>query len=262
MAVCLAVMSEEVQDRAPGFRAMAVLGPLPDLPAQRQPRRPVEGPQAFLIVSSPHQSGSAHFHFVDQFQVAVAGSGRVGKHEIRQGSVHYANAYTPYGPIVAGADGLSYLTLRNRIDYGGGSMPKSSALRKRGDGSLIAGRPRAYYWDYDPPHACNETVAGPYDDGLEVIRQLVGAKGDIAFAAPQGGGGQIGVVLAGEITEGDKRYPLWSCIFADAGDNATGLRAGRDGAELLVLRFPSPTVSLATVYECYNDVAATAFLNG
>ena len=48
-----------------------------------------------------------HFHHVDQFQVIVAGGGRLGTHGVEPLAVHYAGAYTAYGPIVAGAQGVS-----------------------------------------------------------------------------------------------------------------------------------------------------------
>src|SRR5262245_18405605 len=75
-------------------------------------------PQGFLVdVHQPDYVIKPHFHLVDQFQVIVSGGGTFGRHHpITAGSLHYADAYTPYGPIVAGEKGLAFFTLRARAD--------------------------------------------------------------------------------------------------------------------------------------------------
>ena len=67
-----------------------------------------------------------HYHEVDQFQVVLDGDGRLGRHAIGSGTVHYSDAYTVYGPIFAdGPDGLSYFTLRLDPAVGLNYMPES-----------------------------------------------------------------------------------------------------------------------------------------
>ena len=70
--------------------------------------------QAFLVVR-PFAGAriEPHFHDVDQFQVVVGGDGRIGKKAVRPVTFQYADAFTPYGPIVANEHGLSFFTLRN-----------------------------------------------------------------------------------------------------------------------------------------------------
>ena len=71
------------------------------------------GPQAFLV--KMHEPGSVippHFHVEDEFQVVVAGGGSLGKHALEGVAVHFAEAYTPYGPIRTGPDGLVFFTQR------------------------------------------------------------------------------------------------------------------------------------------------------
>ena len=53
-----------------------------------------------------------HFHTVDQFQYIAFGAGRIGAHDVAAGCVHYADGFTPYGPLRAGTEGYCYLTLR------------------------------------------------------------------------------------------------------------------------------------------------------
>src|SRR5688572_4110454 len=65
-------------------------------------------PQGYLAMMAPQSRREPHFHRVNQFQVVVAGEGLIGKHPLHPGAVHYADAFTPYGPIVAGSAGLSF----------------------------------------------------------------------------------------------------------------------------------------------------------
>ena len=63
-------------------------------------------PMAFLVEKGPGAVTRPHFHQADQFQVVVAGRGMLGDHELRDGAVHYTDAYSAYGPIVAGKPGI------------------------------------------------------------------------------------------------------------------------------------------------------------
>lgn len=80
--------------------------------------------QAFLVVR-PFAGAriEPHFHDVDQFQVIVDGSGHIGKKAVRPVTFQYADAFTPYGPIVAADRGLSFFTLRNISSGGFWAMP-------------------------------------------------------------------------------------------------------------------------------------------
>ncbi|MBL4720712.1 MAG: hypothetical protein JKY20_06235, partial [Alphaproteobacteria bacterium] len=100
----------------------------------------IEGPQGFLV-ERPYAGAriDPHFHDIDQFQVIVAGDGRIGKKEVMPVTFQYADAYTPYGPIVARDDGISFFTLRNVASGGHFSMPGSKHLMPCRAGRNIAG---------------------------------------------------------------------------------------------------------------------------
>src|SRR5476649_941536 len=85
------------------------LGPLPDNQ---------DFPQAFLVESEGERLARAHFHTVDQWQIFVGGNGKMGKHDVAPVTIHYANAFTPYGPLNPGPQGLAYMTLRPKYDPG------------------------------------------------------------------------------------------------------------------------------------------------
>src|SRR5258707_13685728 len=54
------------------------------------------GPQGFYVNFGPNFHISPHFHRVDQYQIVVRGSGRIGTHDLSPVSVHYADGFTPY----------------------------------------------------------------------------------------------------------------------------------------------------------------------
>ena len=72
-----------------------------------------------------------HYHEVDQFQIVVAGTGKLGGHVAAAGTVHYSDAYTPYGPITTTErEGLSHFTLRLHPAIGINFMPESRNKRE------------------------------------------------------------------------------------------------------------------------------------
>ena len=78
---------------------------------------------AFLVEKEPHAVTKPHFHEADQYQVIVQGGGRLGTHDVGTVAVHYTDAWSAYGPIVAADEGISWFTLRNTWDSGARYMP-------------------------------------------------------------------------------------------------------------------------------------------
>jgi hypothetical protein len=100
-----------------------------------------DGPQAYLAVQGAQvDEVPPHFHSVEQFQYFVAGSGTIGGRPVEGGIVHYADRYTPYGPLQAGPPGMAYVTLRPCHDTGVFVMP---AAQERLGGLLRASHRRA-----------------------------------------------------------------------------------------------------------------------
>src|SRR5262249_54609512 len=80
-------------------------------------------PMAFLVEKDPHAVVKPHFHQADQYQVVVQGGGRLGTHDVGTVAVHYTDAWSAYGPIVAAGEGVSWFTLRDARDSGARDMP-------------------------------------------------------------------------------------------------------------------------------------------
>jgi len=198
------------------------------------------GPQVFLV-DYPGEAGVAvrpHFHSVDQFQVFFNGD-RVGKHEVAGRLVHYADAYTSYGPIVDDGDGVTYLTVRARPDSGPKYMPESRSQRPAGAG----GRQLTVYRDTDAlDRAADGTqwLLGPFDDGLAISVARLGA-GDQLPAGQPAGDATIYLLLDGTLADGGGTHGATTVVTAGPGE-VPAVRAAGDGALVLCLGFPEPRV--------------------
>jgi hypothetical protein len=200
-------------------------------------------PVAFMVEEEPGATLNAHFHEADQFQLFVTGDGRLGRYPIAPFAVHYADAFTPYGPIHAGPEGLSYLTLRNAWDNGPQYMPQSAAALKasRGPGQQT---PLVRFPGVDSPLQAGEAavteVIAPTERGLAAWLRRARA-GERWQASPPAGGGQVWVVARGELKAADHSFDALSCLFMGPSEVGPDMVAGPDGADVIVLQFPERT---------------------
>lgn len=197
----------------------------------------VPGPQIFLV-DYPGKPGVAvrpHFHSVDQFQVFWKGES-VGRHNIRPYFVHYADAYTSYGPIVDNGDGVTYMTVRVRPDSGPKYMPESRDQRPTGSsGRQLTVRSDAVALDGA------EWLLGPFDDGLAVRIARMRAGEELTAGQPDGDG-TVYLLLEGTLANpgnGATRSAI-TVIAAGPGEAVSGWQAAGDGAVVLGLGFPRP----------------------
>ena len=192
-------------------------------------------PMAFLVEQDAGEVANAHYHQTDQFQVLVAGDGTLGTHAVQPISVHFAGAYTAYGPIRAGADGLTYFTLRNGFDPGARYMLRDSnrtALRKvtrRRHREAVAG----------PLSANTPTeLLGPDPDGLAAWHYRLAPGECVRGCDPATGRGQYWVVVEGSLEQDGTALGPLSCAFVPPDAPAFTANGGRDGAVVLAMQFP------------------------
>src|SRR4051812_8766458 len=97
-------------------------------------------PEGFMVRLPRESSVKAHFHRVDQFQLLFGAQGSWYQRTKWQGVlVHYADAYTTYGPFGAEAAPMDFFTLRARADGYVGYMPGARQdLVRRGRRNLHA----------------------------------------------------------------------------------------------------------------------------
>ena len=199
-----------------------------------------EGPQGFLV-EFPNPGGHIrpHFHDVNQFQVVVEGNCRVGTHPAASVAVHYADAYTTYGPIVAGDQGFSFFTLRAESTRGSNYMPESKHLLTRKRGRELAYHISEGKTDGANGDACAVTpLIAQEVDGLTaaLIALAPGAKG--WGCSPRDGAGQYYLVVSGSLLHNRKELGRLSLLFLSPEDNAPELSASGEGATVLCMQLP------------------------
>jgi len=194
-------------------------------------------PLAFLVQGPPGYVIPPHFHEIDQYQIFVGGSATLGKHKVLPGSVHYADAYTPYGPITATEDGFNYLTLRPRSIIGYHEMPVGGPLLKPVN-EARGRRGRMMVADIEPgrPRETESEALFEELDGIAAYR----LSAQPAACLPQPDidhGGAYYVVLEGEIAAGGETYPPRSCIWVGQHESPPEMIAGADGASVAFMSF-------------------------
>jgi hypothetical protein len=178
---------------------------------------------------------NAHFHQADQFQVVVAGEGTLGTHRVRPVSVHFAGAFTSYGPIRAGAAGLTYFTLRNGFDPGARYMMRSenrAALR------TVPGRKHREAVAGPLGAGDSAMLLGPEADGMAAWCYRVGPGEALRGSAPVDGRGQYWLVVDGALRRDGVTLGPLSCAFVHPEDAPFGATGGPAGATVLAMQFP------------------------
>jgi hypothetical protein len=206
-------------------------------------------PQVLLVEQQiPGSKILPHFHGIDQFQVFMDGAGKLGHHEVRPISIHYTNSYTGYGPIEAGAQGLSYYVLRPSFDTLGSQYLHVPEARQ----NLKPGGKRFFLADdiSVETHEALRTLREPQvkhvigvepndpEAGLFVDIVSLPPNAEYATCDPATGGGQVAIVIAGDIVFKGERLGLRSAIAATRDEPAIGFAAGGEGAQLMVMQYP------------------------
>jgi hypothetical protein len=193
-----------------------------------------------------------HFHEVNQFQVIVKGYGKLGKQEVKPFVLHYTNGFTGYGPITAAEEGISFFTLRNRLDPGGArffpegrSFMKPARKRHRVSDPLVLSDVEAL--KSRTPEVL-ETAIEPEDDGLAAwfLRAVPGAV--TQAPSPADGGGQYLIVARGMLLYDGEALPELSCVYVSTDSEPVAFEAGPEGLEVLIAQFPT-----AEAHQSDND---------
>lgn len=199
------------------------------------------GPVGYLIEQERNATILPHFHQANQFQVIVAGHGHLGKQAVGPVTVHYAGAFTPYGPIVSAEEGLFYFTLRDAYDPGARFMPESRAdlprVRRR-HATAASERPAAPDALAELAAPDQRTLIETEADGLGACLVRLPPLASWSGPAPGTGGGQFYLVLAGGVRLDDRSLGALALIHVGADDAPPHLAAGDGGAEVLVMQFP------------------------
>lgn len=201
-------------------------------------------PQAFLSkMNATRPALGVHYHTVDQFQIFCFGTAKFGRQHVTDGTVHYSDRLTPYGPLEPGVDGVSFLTLRAEQSSGAYYMPSSRVLRTE----QIAADPRqpssrrnmTFSTFPDTPTSAAWTDQQNDLDGLRVSSTSLDPS-EASSTIRIGGLGAFIVVLRGAIAAGSLGQSLGagSLRWAPTGSEVSVV-ASEDGADLVTVQFPT-----------------------
>jgi len=199
-----------------------------------------EQPMAYLVEQAPDALVDPHFHEVDQFQLFIAGGGRIGTHKLDGVAVHYAGAHTPYGPIAAGPEGVNYITLRCRWDRGAQWMPGAAQVLR----DLPARRHLAYTTEaltvgLDGANGVRITELHAQQPHVGGAACALAAADQSVTADAAGCAGQFWYLLAGSLRDSaGQTLEANSCIYFAPEEAPSRWQAGPAGAQWLQLRFP------------------------
>ncbi len=204
------------------------------------------GPQALMTQMSANETILPHFHGVAQFQIFPSGAGMMAKTEVRPLMLQYKDHHSAYGPLIAGQHGLTFIALRNRI---GDSVPVY--LSKPGYREKLKPSKRR---NWVSPHiglstrpvlqfrkeVSWEPVFGPEKITDDMSAQLLRLGGRMSAMGPDPkvGGGYYVFVANGSMESNGETLPQWSMVFVDPSEDAYQIKAGCNGLEALVMRFP------------------------
>lgn len=207
---------------------------------ETRPEGDLPSPTVSLISQPAGCVLEAHMHRENQFQVFVGGSGTLGPHAVRPVCVHYSGAYTGYGPLVAGPEGLQYFTIRPAYDTW--MIPVSRAR-----GQMPRGPKR---------HALVEVVATPGEsslatllplaaDGLGVQRWQTPDASLLAIPHLETGCGTFVLVLAGACKVAETVMERLESCFISSSEPGGLLAACEGGVDVLFLHCPAKAAEYA-----------------
>lgn len=203
---------------------------------------PLLSPTIFLVEQPPDCAVPPHFHRQNQFQLFVEGGGTIGAGKLEALTVHYAGAYTGYGPLVSGPDGLKYFTIRPVFETG--AIPLEEARDK-----MVRGPKR---------HATSGPVKTSSLDDLSLLAVPVSLDA-IPFSAdglgarilrlpphaaahvdaPPAADAMFMVVLAGSVVHNAGELTQWESVFSTRYEDLPRFSAGPQGAEVIFLFTPA-----------------------
>jgi hypothetical protein len=201
-------------------------------------------PMIYLVDQEPDSAIQMHFHQVDQYQIVIGGSGKMGREELGPIGVHYTTAFTGYGPLAAGPTGLQYLTIRNKWDPGLRPLPEAQAelpaagtvKQRQRTVAPSPALPMAALAALDAPQL--RSVMQEATSGAEAWRLALPPLCS-APCPTNGATDRVLIVCSGGLTGTSANGPL-SCHFVPAGEEVK-LCAGEQGADVLILQFRPDT---------------------
>jgi hypothetical protein len=194
-----------------------------------------------LIEQPPNFEFMPHFHRQNQFQVFVDGSGTLGRQTLAPVVVHYAGAFTGYGPLVAGPQGITYFTLRPVCESG------FITLAQRQEQMIVGPKRHAHSESIKVASVTDmqawtrtheEYVIALGEDGLGARLVNLPSHANIECTHPVGSQGQFIFVLQGSALTSDYSLGVWEQLYVTQDEVIPQIIAGEQGVQFLCLSVP------------------------
>jgi|SRR5271168_1405758 len=201
---------------------------------------PKFSPTVFLYEQPPGSILPAHFHYNNEFQIFIEGDGKIGPRTISPVTVHYAGAYTAYGPLAAGPQGLKYFTVRTVFESGAVRVNKSEGKWPTGPRRQATSKPlspRAACELASLVKSCESILLPRTEDGLFAAVTELPPDTELAPIVVGAGDGAFVFILAGSILNASDRINAYESLYFTS-DEAPTLTAADSGAQLLTLICP------------------------
>jgi hypothetical protein len=204
------------------------------------------GSEAFVIELHNRTLG-AHFHPVDQFQILFGREGSLyQRHEIPPLMVHYADAYTTYGPLRGEDQPLRFFTLRAKPTTVTAFMPADREL-------LVYKGKRSMH--VDPTEVDSRSTSDAMDvvtttliaedvDGISAGQITAQPGASIVLPDTYDSNGQYLFVANGSIVFNGRDFGTESLGWIGPAESGQVIHAGDQGCECLLTRFPLPETPL------------------
>ncbi len=201
---------------------------------------PALSPTVFLVEQPPNYELLSHFHRQNQFQLFVDGTGSIGRETLGAITVHYAGAYTGYGPLLSGPQGIQYFTIRAVCEAGFTPISEAKLKMRRGPKRHANSKPV-------PPLTAVELAGLSRTEQITLIEPENGMGAQLTRLPPgaalhplpaPGCEGQFLFVTAGTLQYETLTLGRWEHLFLLASDTAPALIAGPGGAEVAALFIP------------------------
>ncbi len=169
----------------------------------------------------------------------------MGKKAAQPFSLHYVKGYTPYGPITAGPEGVTYFTLRARWDTGAKYLPESRDLLKKSPKKhkMVAGIDVPELEDLLKFKACCQSAVMQVDaEGIGAYLYNIPPKVRAQLKMPSPGGGQYSIVLRGSILSNGQELAELSGVYRNFDEDELEVQGGADGAAVLLMQFSDDLV--------------------
>lgn len=197
-------------------------------------------PQAYLVQQPPNITNPTHFHIQNQFQLFTAGSGFIGKNDIKPYTVHYAGAYTGYGPLVSSESGLHYITLRSLRDPGAKFIPEKRAELINGPKHHFTSEPLEVLSESNLKSLQNPCKIDIHIDpcGLGISQLRIPANCSFKIDFLNNSTSAFLVVLGGTIIQNEHALGVHENIFLSNEHEPITVNTTETGSDMLFLQFP------------------------